>query len=236
MNKILFWTACLALLAGCSDNEGGGDSLPVTFDDPTFETYCLEQFDSDGDGTVTGKEIKRVTTLTLDASKNESLVGLKSLSGIEHFTKLKELHCAKCEFTSVDLSRNKNLNKLALMYGKLTSLDVSSLPELETLNCNTNSLTTLDLSKSPKLKHLYVQGNKLTQLDVSKNPLLEQLYVSIMSFKSNLIEKLDVTNCPNLKQLYATGMTSLKELRMLRAHDDANILMDVPETTQIIYE
>lgn len=235
MNKNLFLTACLTLLVGCSDNKGE-DSKPITFDDPAFKNYCLEKFDSDGDGTVTDKEIKQVTKLTLDANKNMSLVGVKSLAGIEYFTELKEFSCIKCEFTSVNLSHNKKLNSLAMMYGKLSSLDVSILPELETLNCNSNSLTTLDLTKNPKLKYLYVQGNKLTKLDVSNTPLLEQLYVSITNTMSNSIEKLDVTKCPNLKQLYAIGMTSLKELRMLQTHDDANILMDVPNTTKIIYE
>ena len=76
----------------------------------------------------------------------------------------------------------------------------------------------------------------LTALDVSRNPELEHLYVSIMSFMSNQIETLDITQCPKITQLYAVDITSLKQLRMLRAHKEANILMSVPATTEIIYE
>lgn len=236
MNKFLFSTACLTLLVACNDNEGGGNSTPVTFDDPTFATYSLAHFDANGDGILTESEAQKVKKLTLDANTDASLVGIESLAGIEYFTELEELSCTKCEFVSVNLSRNKKLKSLALMYGKLTALDLGALSELETLNCNSNALTTLDVTNNSKLKYLYVQANKLTKLDVSRNPLLEHLYVSMMSFLSNNIEELDVTKCPNLSQLYAIDMTSLKRLRMLRAHDEANILMSVPETTEIIYE
>ena len=223
--------------AGCVQRQrGGGNSTPVTFDDPTFATYSLAHFDANGDGILTESEAQKVKKLTLDANTDASLTGIESLAGIEYFTELEELACTKCNFASVDLSRNRKLKSLALMYGKLTALDLGALSELETLNCNSNALTTLDLTKNPKLKYLYVQANELTALDVSRNPELEHLYVSIMSFMSNQIETLDITQCPKITQLYAVDMTSLKQLRMLRAHKEANILMSVPANTEIIYE
>ena len=133
--------------AGCVQRQrGGGNSTPVTFDDPTFATYSLAHFDANGDGILTESEAQKVKKLTLDANTDTSL------AGIEYFTELEELACTKCNFASVDLSRNRKLKSLALMYGKLTALDLGALSELETLNCNSNALTALDLTKNPKLK------------------------------------------------------------------------------------
>ena len=224
--------------AGHRVRQGGGDAdpQPVTFENTVFENYCASQYDTNGDGVFTTDEAASVKELTLDANTDKTLSGLNSLAGIEYFTGLEKLSCTMCDFTSIDLSRNTRLQTLSLMYGKLESLDVSQLSELETLNCNNNALTSIDLSHNPALRFLYVQGNQLTALDVSHNPELEYLYVSMIPNFTNLIETLDVTKNPKLTQLYAINMTSLKELRMLQAHKDANILMSVPETTQIIYE
>lgn len=237
--KKLFLLLSLAMLAsGCDKGkeEQGGGFLPVTFEDPAFGNYCTSQYDTNGDGVLTNDEAASVTTLTLDANTDKKLTGITSLSGIENFTGLEKLSCTMCEFTSVDLSRNTRLKDLALMYGKLTALDVSRLPELETLNCNNNALTSIDLSHNPKLRSLFVQGNRLTALDVGHNPELELLYINMTPNFTNQIETLDVTKNPKLTQLFAIQMTSLKELRMLQAHKDANMLISVPETTRIIYE
>lgn len=224
--------------AGHRVRQGGGDAdpQPVTFENTVFENYCASQYDTNGDGVFTTDEAASVKELTLDANTDKKLTGITSLSGIENFTGLEKLSCTMCEFTSVDLSRNTRLKDLALMYGKLTALDVSCLPELETLNCNNNALTSIDLSHNPKLRSLFVQGNRLTALDVGHNPELELLYINMMPNFTNQIETLDVTKNPKLTQLFAIQMTSLKELRMLQAHKDANMLISVPETTRIIYE
>ena len=235
MKRLFLLLSLTILAAGCNKEQGEG-SLPVTFEDPTFGDYCTSQYDTNGDGVLTNDEAASVKTLTLDANTDKTLTGITSLSGIENFTGLEKLSCTMCEFTSVDLSRNTRLKDLDLMYGKLTALNVSSLPELETLNCNNNALTSIDLSHNPKLRYLFVQGNRLTALDVSHNPELEFLYINMMPNFTNQIETLDVTKNPKLTQLYAIEMNSLKELRMLQAHKDANILMSVPATTRIIYE
>lgn len=236
MKNTFLLLALAALATGCNGDEDGTDPQPVPFENPIFENYCVSQYDANGDGVLTTDEAASVKELTLDANTDKSLSGISSLNGIEYFTELEELTCTMCDFTSIDLSRNTRLQSLGLMYGKLESLDVSMLPSLETLNCNNNTLTSIDLSHNPRLRFLYVQGNRLTALDISHNPELEHLYVSMIPAFTNQIETLDVTKNPKLTQLYAIDMTSLKVLRMLQAHKDANILMSVPETTQIIYE
>lgn len=234
--KNAFLLLALALLATGCDKGKEADPQPVAFESPVFEEYCLSLYDANGDGVLTTDEAASVKELTLNAKTDETLAGINSLDGIEYFTELEELTCTMCNFTSIDLSRNTRLQSLGLMYGKLESLDVSQLPALETLNCNNNALTSIDLSNNPALRFLFVQGNRLTALDVSHNPELEHLYISMMPNYTNQIETLDVTKNPKLTQLYAIDMTSLKELRMLQAHKEANILMSVPETTRIIYE
>lgn len=236
MKKVFLGLAWVTLAVGCSNEEREKNAEPVVFQAPTFANYCMGQYDANGDGVLTTDEAASVKELTLNANTDKTLSGINSLAGIEYFTGLEELTCTMCNFTSIDLSRNTRLQNVGLMYGKLESLDVSMLPALETLNCNNNALTSIDLSHNPALRFLYVQGNRLTALDVSHNPELEHLYVSMMPTFTNRIETLDVTKNPKLTQLYAIEMTSLKVLRMLQAHKDANILMSVPETTQIIYE
>ncbi|MBD9243907.1 MAG: leucine-rich repeat domain-containing protein, partial [Clostridiales bacterium] len=115
----------------------------------------------------------------------------------------------------------------------LSTLEMRRVSEL---NCSGLGIADLTgIEHFTQLVALNCENNELTALDVSRNPELEHLYVSIMSFMSNQIETLDITQCPKITQLYAVDMTSLKQLRMLRAHKEANILMSVPATTEIIY-
>ena len=69
------------------------------------------------------------------------------------------------QLESVDLSKNKKLNRLYLYRNKLKSLDVSNNSELGYLNCSENQLTSLNFSKNTKLEWLYTEQNKRTVPD-----------------------------------------------------------------------
>ena len=132
------------------------DGLFVQFEDENFKAYCVENFDSDGDGKVSYAEAKVVTNIDV-CNK-----GISSLKGIESFTNLTYLSCFSNPFSS---SSNQ-----------LTSLDVSQNTALTVLKCYSNRLTSLDVSKNTALKQLWCSSNQLTSLDVSKNTALELLY------------------------------------------------------------
>ena len=154
----------------------------VVFDDEIFKAYCVENFDSDGDGEVSYAEAKVVTYI--DVSQQ----GISSLKGIEHFINLTWLSCYDNQLTSLDVSQNTALKQLACDHNQLTSLDVSQNTALERLNCYFNQLTSLDVSKNTALISLHCGSNQLTSLDVSHNTALTELLCH-----SNQLTSLDVS-------------------------------------------
>ncbi len=169
--------------------------------------YC----DEDQDGYLSSDEIKEITTFYCNS------VGIKDLTGIEHFTELEEVQLEYNELTKVDFSnntkllwldianneidkldlpKNTKLERLWIENNKLDKLDVSKYTELEVLGCGGNLLKTLDLSKNTKLEELYADGNKLTKLDLSKNTKLTDLFVS-----DTKLTNLDISKNTNLRNL-----------------------------------
>ena len=132
------------------------DSLFVQFEDENFKSYCVENFDSDGDGEVSYAEAKVVTHIDVYNK------GISSLKGIESFTNLTYLNCSSNPFSSTA--------------NQLTSLDVSHNTALTELRCYSNRLTSLDVRGCSALKALWCSSNQLTSLDVSHNTALELLY------------------------------------------------------------
>ena len=93
----------------------------IYFADANFKAYCLENFDTDGDGEVSPEEALVATAI--DCSDKD----IASLVGIEHFTNLVTLDCSgNASLTSIDVSSNTSL----------TTLDISSNTSLTTLTCN----------------------------------------------------------------------------------------------------
>jgi len=119
---------------------------------------------------------------------------------------LTSLYCYYNELTTLDVSKNTELERLSCLHNHLTSLDVSQNTELRILACDGNELTSLDVSKNTKLDFLDCSSNKLTSLDVSKNPDLETLYCSF-----NQLTSLDISNHPELRRLncWDNRLTSL---------------------------
>lgn len=97
-------------------------------------------FDTDGNGTLSDKEIEMVTKIDCDDKS------ITDLAGIEHFTALKKLYCSSNHLTSLDVSKNMALKTLLCDYNQLKSLDVSGCTALWWLNCASNQLTSLDVS------------------------------------------------------------------------------------------
>ncbi len=110
MKKGCLWLSFSAvlLLFGCT--KSGDDPEPtakyVKFEDATFEAYCLANFDADGDGKISLEEAETVSVINISSLK------IRSLSGIEHFTEIKELYCQHCQLTELNLRNHKNLEKI----------------------------------------------------------------------------------------------------------------------------
>ena len=122
---------------------------PISFSNDNFQAYCVEHFDTNGNGAVSQKEALAVTKI--DVCTDE----ITSLGGIEYFLNLREL---KATGSSVTTKGTK-----AAGSGQLQDLDVSANTKLEILDCRGNQITTLDVSNNPVL----------TVLECTENPQLE---------------------------------------------------------------
>ncbi len=172
----------------------------VTLPDPNFLTYCLANFDKNGDGFLSRKEAGSVQLINV---KTENV---SSLEGIEFFTDLQVLSCNggwnqkddECtgQLTSLDLSKNTALTELYCEANQLTTLDLSKNTALTMLYCGHNQLKSLDLSKNTALFYLVCYYNQLTSLTITRNSALTVLFCSFNQLKS-----LNVSGNPALETI-----------------------------------
>ena len=178
------------------------DNAFVAFEDANFKAYCVERFDTDGDGEISKAEAE----LVYDISVNPENVA--SLKGIERFKNLETLNCSLIWNGSTTITDGiyRFYNNGVEIFSKLTSIDVSNNTKLKYLFCSANSINDLDVSNNTALTQLYCDFNHLTSLDVSNNTALTQLYCY-----NNYLTSLDVSNNTALTQLYCyrNQLTSL---------------------------
>ena len=193
----------------------------ISFGDPAFKTYCVENFDTDGDGEITEDEAKAVTAI------NASMLNITSLVGIEYFSNLESIDVSFNKLETLDLSHSPKLTEVLVNGNKLQTLNLSGLADIETLDCSNNKLTALNVSEAEgllslncsnnnigalnlknnkALTELQCSNNQLTALDLKNNTALETLYC-----RKNGISVLDVTKLAALKNLDCSnnGLTSL---------------------------
>ena len=176
-------------------------------------------------------EAKIAATTTLDVPfKN-----ISDLTGIEHFTALKELICQWNQLTSLDVSKNTALTILDCFRNQLTSLDVSKNTKLSHLDCQDNQLTSLDVSKNTALRYLHCWVNKITSLDVSKNTKL-----TFLSCSGNQLTSLDVSKNTALttlscgdNQLTSLDVSKNTALTRLSCNENQLTSLDVSKNTAL---
>lgn len=196
----------------------------VNISDANFKNALLQDklINTNGDS-----EIQVSEAAAYSGNINVSFKSIKSLDGIEAFTKITQLDCSSNELTTFDISQNTALTSLAFSYNKfstvnlskntaltslvcssnkLTSLDISKNTALTTLNCASNLLTTLNVSKNTALTYLYCASNSLPILNVSKNTALTSL-----NCFSNKLTTLDISKNTALTSLtcYSNQLTKL---------------------------
>ena len=172
----------------------------IQFADANFKAYCVENFDTDGDGEISYVEALAVTSISCEYK------GIQSLSGIEYFANLTYLSCSSNQLTSLDVSQNTALENLYCSDNQLTSLDVSGATALTYLRCGYNQLTNLDVSHNVELRVLECHHTPLTRLEVSGATALTHLIC-----EANQLTSLDVSHNTELAALQCGGnqLTSL---------------------------
>lgn len=155
---LLLLTAC-----GLADDERDEKNkyVYITFADPAFEAYCLEEFDLNHDGRISRYEAQRV--LTMDCSGR----GIGAMWAIGEFSRLLHLDCSDNALTQLDLRKCPLLRTLDCSRNRIASLDVDGLRGLTEMNCSQNALTRLDLKSCGSLLELDCSGNELVTLDLT---------------------------------------------------------------------
>ncbi|MCR4670688.1 MAG: leucine-rich repeat domain-containing protein, partial [Saccharofermentans sp.] len=163
----------------------------TNFPDEAFRNY-VTGFDCSGDGVLTKDEISVVSSISV---KN---AGINDFTGIGYFSELMSFECPQNSFSTLNLSKNKNVMVLDCSDNpNLTSVNLSKCTELFMLSCdNCKKLQQLDLSKCNSLYVVNCSDCGLKSLDISNKSSLHYLYCS-----NNNIETLNLSGCSNLETL-----------------------------------
>jgi len=175
----------------------GGIAIDMNqFPDIRFREYIV-RFDTNKDGYFVKEELEKVTQLS--CMKKD----IHDMTGVQYFTKLKELFINENEISSLDVKHNPELTTLFCYGNKITALDVSHNPKLQVLSCYDNQIPSLDVTQNTKLQQLSASGNKIKSIDLSKNPDLTGLYLY-----DNPMKKVDISACKLMKLTFETGSKS----------------------------
>lgn len=143
------------------EREDRDRRIYLTFSDDAFTAYCLEHFDTNGDGRLSRYEAQRV--LAMDCSG----CGIASLDDLDEFVHLERLDCSRNRLERLDASRCTLLERLDCADNALASLDVAGLRSLRELDCADNRLARLDLQANVSLVALDARGNRFETLDLA---------------------------------------------------------------------
>lgn len=212
-------SANAALVISDGNNELASEYVPlvpwttdvISFGCPNFKAYCVENFDTDGDGEITEDEARAVTDI------KASMLNITSLVGIEYFSNLETIDVSFNKLETLDLSHSPKLTSVIVNGNKLQSLSLAGLADLQTLDCSNNKLTALNVSESEGLKTLICSGNSIGALNVKKNKALTDLQCSNNQFaaldlKNNTLLETLYCRKNNISVLDVTKLTVLKNL------------------------
>ena len=155
--------ALLATACGLADDpqDERNKSVYPAFFDKTFEAYCIEKFDLDGDGSISRYEAQRVREVSCPGR------GIVSLADLCECPNLERLDCSGNALSELDLSPCTRLMRLDCHGNGLARLDVEGLRGLTEADCRDNALQQLDLTSNGSLGKLDLRRNDLRTLDVS---------------------------------------------------------------------
>lgn len=168
----------------------------IDFKDAGFKAYCVDHFDTDGNGEICVEETIPVTSIDVSGMKS----GIRLInSDLRRFQSLLVLDCSDMDLTELDVT-GLPTGYLICNNNKLASIDLTNTPNLETLLCSNNEITSLDLSKNSSLSSLYCSNNKLTELSFNKDASINQLECA-----NNKLTSLDLTNMLDFRYLDASN-------------------------------
>ena len=183
----------------------------VAIPDDAFETYLEATFasniESDGsttDGSITFTDISLVTEIDLPTA---NVTTVTDLTGVNKFTKLKNLYCNDNALTgTLDLSGLASLTNFSCFNNpNLTEINFTGCKKLYNLKAYDCALTsvdisvnTLDASADPsRLRYIAIHRNNLTNLNITGNTGLYK----IDAYNNEALTSLDISSSTLLTTL-----------------------------------
>src|SRR5690606_22143386 len=177
MKKLLL----LLLLA-----SGFASAQIVNIPDVSFKGELISDgVDTNSDGEIQVSEALATTSISLQSAN------IVSVQGIEAFLNLEIYHSDPNQVSALDFSNNVQLDSIGIQaaippnVGPLTSVNVSSNTLLEKLAIYSSSITTLDLSNNSNLKYLRIINNHSMETVFIKNGSDESTFMGSGSWSEN---------------------------------------------------
>lgn len=211
--KTLCLLLCLALLAGCSDDDEQPDpQLPplvwpddvaTAIPDEGFREYCLERYDRDKDGRLSKDEVLAVKKMIHfpDASGR-----FLSLEGIEYFSNLENFAWEYSGPKEIDLRYNSRLQKISCLYNSnlIRFRGPVGYTPLEIELYSLFNLEELDLSGCGNVQELRLFVDSFSEVKLSSVNLPDPShlqYLTIAAVDAGCYDAL-LAGAVNLKRLY----------------------------------
>ena len=132
-----------------------------------------------------GNKIESYDFSKMTKLKSINLIGsqVKEIKGLAAAgTNLKILELGSTQISSLDVTKNTELQKLSLSYVKgITTLDLSNNTHLTELTTNNSGIRELKLGSKNGLKNINVSNSKLSSLDISEAGTIENIAVGLQT-------------------------------------------------------
>ena len=173
--------------------------MPSTFNDENFYNCVVSNFSSQypdeaiAESGLTNEQLGKMSSLSCWSRR------ITDTTGLELMTSLTYLNLNDNQLTSIDLSKNVNLETLYLVNNQLTSIDVSKNVNLWALDLIGNPLTSIDISKNPDLEFFPVDPTIVVETgvlpesdgDLSTYDFSKFQYVLVNRYLKNPCDELD---------------------------------------------
>lgn len=204
---------CLALLAGCSDDDEQPDpQLPplvwpddvaTAIPDEGFREYCLERYDRDKDGRLSKDEVLAVKKMTHFPDVSGRFL---SLEGIEYFSNLENFAWEYSGPKEIDLRYNSRLQKISCLYNSnlIRFRGPVGYTPLEIELYSLFNLEELDLSGCGNVQELRLFVDSFSEVKLSSVNLPDPShlqYLTIAAVDAGCYDAL-LAGAVNLKRLY----------------------------------
>ena len=200
-----------------------GAPLNSTITDENFKNYLLKNFDTDGNGEITQDEANAIeyinyvedSAVSEDGSVSEDNNGIASFNGVEYLVNLKKFSFttsasqggSKSTVETIDLSKNKKLEEVAILCQSVKTVNLEGLGSLKTINTGAcTKLEKLNITDSPELLGIYSYNNSLTEINLSSCTKLQTITIY-----GNKLQSLDLSSLTNLEQV-SVGMETLENI------------------------